>query len=112
MVGHLCLLTSGASIRPDVHYPETEERMQNGNRTIRFHFLVRKENYKALLSGDILPISVRGLMRRVPAASCILKLQITHYGQVGQLEKLVDAHDSHIPSRAYKLETWSSWRKG
>ena len=43
-------------IRPDVHYPEMEERMWERNRTVGFDFSVRKENYKVLLSGDVLPI--------------------------------------------------------
>lgn len=51
---------SGAMISPDVHAPEMEERTQKGNRTVGFSFTVRKENYKAPLSGDILPICALG----------------------------------------------------
>lgn len=58
-VAYHCLPTSsGAMIRPDVHYPEMEERMWERNRTVGFDFSVRKENYKVLLSGDVLPIFV------------------------------------------------------
>lgn len=91
MAGHLCLLTSGEMIRPDIHYPEIrrecEKEIEQLTSTFQWERRIIRYSSQGHFTHMCLGSSEEGTSPILNPQKC------NHLSQTnGQLERLVDAH--------------------